>query len=180
MASLAEYKEKQRAQRNAANDDLSKAMAADQAKPLFGGGILNSDNRTGAATGKGTQRSSVGRQNYKPAKTTGASATGGGAPKGAANAPAPTPKVTAKPAAKKSAPAKAKAKPREDTWKNMTRTGMKDSDGPKKLTGGNNRPKRVSPGADAIKAAQPNRKDYKGGMVLRGPEKSKSGLRRDK
>ena len=167
MATLAEYKANQRKERNAANDDLSKAMAADQAKPLFGGEVLNSDNRTGAAMGKGTQRSSVGRQNYKPAKTTGASATGGGGPKGASNTPASKPKVTAKPAAKKAG--KAKAKPREDTWKNMTRTGMKDSSGPKKLV--DNRPKRVSPGADAIKAAQPKRKNYRGGMVLKGPMK---------
>lgn len=169
MASLAEYKANQRKERNAANDDLSKAMAADQAKPMFMGGMLNSGNRDGAAVGKGTQRSSVGRQNYKPAKKIGASATGGGGPKGASNTPAPKPKVTAKPAVKKAA--KAKAKPREDTWKNMTRTGMKDSNGPKKLVPDNNKPKRVSPGADAIKAAQPNRKDYRGGMVLKGPMK---------
>lgn len=161
-----------------ANEKLASDMKADQAKPLFGGGIPTAANRTGAAMGMGmgTSKASVGRQNAKVTKPS-ISPTAKAADK---SAPAKTASVPAsKPAAKKKAvPAKAKAKPREDSWKNMTRTGMKDSNGPKKLTVDKNKPKRVSPGAAAIKAAQPNRKDYRGAMVLQGPMKSKSNSRK--
>lgn len=159
-----------------ANDKLASDMKADQAKPLFGGGIPTAANRTGAAMGMGTSKASVGRQNAKVAKSN-ISPTAKAADKSAPAKAAPVP--ASKPAAKKkAAPAKAKAKPREDSWKNMTRTGMKDSNGPKKLTVDKNKPKSVSPGADAIKAAQPNRKDYRGAMVLQGPMKSKSNSRK--
>ena len=91
----------------------------------------------------------------------------------AAPMPAPAKADPPKPKAAAPKPAAAKAKPKEMTQAEMTRVKKPE---PKS----ENAPKRVSPGADAIKAAQPKRSDYKGRMVLRGPEKSASGMRKDK
>lgn len=144
--------------RERTNKDLSQAIKADEAKPLFGRGILTPEDRKPNATGKGTgSKTSVGRPNYKPSMPNGGGAKAAPMPKSKPKTAAP---AAAKPSKKKAAPAKKKYA--EDTQANMTRVGK---DKPAAAKG----PKRVSPGHDAIMAAQPKRE--RGGMVIREPTK---------
>lgn len=158
--------------RERTNKDLAAAIKADEAKPMFGRGISTPENRTANATGMGTgSKTSVGRANLRtPAKSDSGGAKAAPASKPKMAAPAPAKSAASKPAKKKkAASAPAKKKYAEDTQANMTRVGKDKA--PSSNGAAAKGPKRVSPGRDAIMAAQPKRSDYRGGMVIREPTK---------
>lgn len=155
--------------------------------PSFGRGQVGTENRkteTRRAPGGFTNRP---KQAAKPSEV---SKEAGAAPgkkgeliEGAKYRPSAKPAKKAEPT-KTSKPAK-KAKPvkkyEERSWADMTRTGRGSTSAnktpPPERGNGAKKPKRVSPGSEAIKAAQPKRENYRGSMVIKEPQRGYGRIR---